>query len=303
MDWGAAAALSAALVGLNIALLQTGQISGVGEIVELADLRGGGGLPPVPILAAALVALGSFVWLELRSRDPLVDLRLFRLPNVTPALAVNFLTGAVLVVAMVDVPLFVNLVVETELKAAAVASGWVLSALTATMAAAAYAGGRLTERSSYRPVILAGLGLTAAGFSMMGWTWGPGTGLWVMAAHLSVLGAGFGLITAPTNAAVVDAVSADRRGVGGGLVILARLMGLAVGLSGLTAWFLHRFEVLRRALDLPPVSDPGYREALDAARESVTASALSETFLFSAGLAAVAMATALWLRRRPGVTS
>jgi MFS family permease len=303
MDWGAAAALSAGLVGLNIALLQTGQISGVGEIVELADLRRGAGIPPVPILVGALAALALFVWLELRSRDPLVDLRLFALPNVAPALTVNFFTGAVLVVAMVDVPLFVNLVVETDLKAAAVASGWVLSALTATMAAAAYAGGRLTERTSYRPVVLAGLGLALAGFLLMGASWEPGTGLWVMALHLALLGAGFGLLTAPTNAAVVDAVAADRRGVGGGLVILARLMGLAVGLSGLTAWFLHRFEALRQGLDLPPVSDPGYQDALDAARESVTASALSETFLFAAGVVGLAVVAATFLRRRAGVTS
>ncbi len=51
---------------------------------------------------------------------------------------------------------------------------------------------------------------------------------------------GFGLVTAPANAAAVDAVPADRRGVAGGLVILARLMGLAVGLSGLTAWAIFR---------------------------------------------------------------
>jgi MFS family permease len=303
MDWPAAAALSVALVGLNIALLQAGQISGVGELEELADLTGGGGLPPVPILVAAGAALAVFVWLEWRSRDPLVDLRLFRLPNVSQALAVNFLVGAVLVVAMVDVPLFVNLVVETDLKRAAVASGWVLSALTASMAVGAYAGGRLTERTWYRPVILGGLVLSGIGFLLMGAFWGAGTGLTVMAMHLLVTGAGFGLLTAPTNAAVVDAVPADRRGVAGGLVILARLMGLAVGLSGLTAWFLHRFDTLRTTLDLPPPTDPGYREALDAARETLTASALGETFLFSAGLVAVAVGVAALMRRRPAATS
>jgi hypothetical protein len=135
----------------------------------------------------------------------------------------------------------------------------------------------------------------------MGVTWEATTSGGVMAAQLVLLGAGFGLVTAPTNAAAVDAVPSDRRGVAGGLVILARLMGLAVGLSGLTAWFLHRFDTLRRVVDLPPVDDPGYQAALDAARADLTASALAETFLFSAALVAVALVTATTLRRRTAV--
>jgi MFS family permease len=298
MDWPAAAALSAALVGMNVALLQAGEISGVGDLTELADLADSGGLALAPIIIGAAISFALFLWFEWRSRDPLIDLRLFAIANVSPALAINFLAGAVLVVAMVDVPLFVNLVLETDLKRAAVTSGWVLSSMTASMALTAYLGGRLTERSWYRPVILAGVALSGIGFALMAWIWAPGTGPWVMAAHLALLGGGFGLLTAPTNAAVVDAVPSDRRGVAGGLVILARLMGLAVGLSGLTAWFLRRFETLRTTIDLPPVVDPGYQEALDAARESLTASALSETFALAAGLMVAAAAVALLLRRR-----
>jgi len=301
MGWGAAVALSAFLVGLNVALLQAGRISGVSDLAELADITGGSDLPALPVLAVAAVALVAFVWLELRSRDPLIDLRLFTVPNISPALGVNFLVGTALVVAMVDVPLFVNLVVETDLKRAAVASGWVLSALTGSMAATAYLGGVLTGKTWYRPVVVAGLLLAGGGLLIMGSSWRPGTGTAVMAAHLLLVGSGFGLLTAPTNAAVVDAVPPERRGVAAGLVILARLLGLAVGLSGLTAWFLHRFETLREGLDLPPVSDPGYRDALDAAREQVTASALAETFVFAAALLAVALVLAWRLRRSSGV--
>jgi len=301
MDWPAAIALSVALVGLNVALLSAGDISGVGDLAEFADMAGSRSLPVYPILIGAAASLGLFLWMEWRSSDPLIDLRLFALTNVAPALGVNFLAGAVLVVAMVDVPLFVNLVVETDLKQAAVISGWVLSSLTAAMAATAYLGGRLTTLSWYRPVIMSGLALSGAGFALMGWLWTADTGPWTMALHLSLLGAGFGLLTAPTNAAVVDAVPSDRRGVAGGLVILARLMGLAVGLSGLTAWFLHRFETLRGSIALPNPSDPGYQAALDAARQAVTAKALGETFAFAAGLVVVAGIVSLRMRRRPAV--
>jgi EmrB/QacA subfamily drug resistance transporter len=295
IDWPAAAALSGALVTLNIALVSTGEISGVSELAELTGERS---IPTLPFFAAAAVTLVLFLFLEYRSSDPVIDLRLFRRPNFASSIAINFLVGAVLIIAMVDVPLFVNLVVETDLERAAVMSGWVLCALTATMALASYAGGRLTEQTWYRPVVVGGLGVTAVGFLIMGLTWNERVALGHMAWNLAVLGVGFGLVTAPTNAAAVDAVPADRRGITGGLVILARLMGLAVGLSGLTAWALHRFDVARHTVELPPVGDPGYEQAVDAARGRLTADALTETFLFSAAVAVVAIAVAFWLRRR-----
>ncbi|HUU61150.1 MAG TPA: MFS transporter [Acidimicrobiia bacterium] len=295
IDWAAALGLSTALVCLNVALVNTSEISGVGGLEELTGRRS---LPTLPFFLAALVAMGAFLWFERRSDDPLIDLSLVRRPNFAPAMAINFLVGAALIIAMVDVPLFVNLVVETGLKRAAVLSGWVLTALTAAMAVASWAGGRLTERTWYRPPAAAGLTAGAVAFLLMGATWDADVGVWVMVPSLALLGAGLGLVTAPGNAAAVDAVPADRRGVAGGLVILSRLLGLAVGLSGLTAWAIYRFDAARRSLDLPPMTDPNYEAAIGRAQGEITASALAETFLFSALLLAVALAVAFLLHRR-----
>jgi EmrB/QacA subfamily drug resistance transporter len=295
IDWGAAASLSAALVCLNVALVNTSQISGVGGLEELTGRRS---LPTLPFFLASAAALAAFLWFEHRSDDPLIDLGLFRRRNFAPAIVVNFLVGTALIIAMVDVPLFVNLVVETGLRRAAVLSGWVLSSLTASMALASWAGGRFTERAWYRPPAAAGLVLAVGAFLLMGVTWDAEVRVWVMVVSLGLLGVGLGLVTAPANAAAVDAVPADRRGVAGGLVILSRLLGLAVGLSGLTAWAIYRFDTARRALELPAMTDPGYEEALNQAQGQITASALAETFLFSAVLLAAALAVA-WLLRRP----
>ena len=293
LDWPAAAALSAALIALNIGLLNLSEISGVSELSELSGEQGGSSLP---YFVVAAVAFAAFIRLELRSRHPLIDLRLFRRRNFSAAVVVNFLVGAVLVIAMVDVPLFVNLVVETELEAAAVVSGWVLSALTATMAVAAVAGGVLTGTDRHRNVIVVGLILAGIGFLVMGLAWDVATTPLVMALHVAGVGAGIGLLTAPTNDVVVAAAPAERRGAAAGLVILARLMGLAVGLSGLTAWGLYRFERGREDLVLPPLDDPGYADALEAAQAQLTAAALTETFLFSVAVVAVALAVGALLR-------
>mgnify|MGYP001823074200 FL=1 len=134
---------------------------------------------------------------------------------------------------------------------------------------------------------------------MVGTVWDVDVSPWAMAWQLVILGTGFGLVTAPTNAAVVDAAPADERGTAAGLVIVSRLMGLAVGLSGLTAWTLFRFERLRTGLDLPAIGEPGYQDALEAAQADITAQALTETFLFAAGIVVIALIVATGLRRRP----
>lgn len=299
VDWWGAGALSLGLVALNIALLDTGEISGV---EELADLTGERDPTTWPLFLVAAVSFAAFVLIERRRADPLIDLGLFRRADFTPAIAVNCLVGAVLIVAMVDVPLFVNLAVETDLEQAAVISGLVLSALTATMAAFSWAGGVLTPHLGRRIVVTAGVAIVAVGFLLMGAAWDASTGAVEMAWHVAVLGVGFGLVTAPLHDAAVSAAPPDRRGTAGGLVILARLMGLAVGLSGLTAWAMHRFDTLRRTMELPPIGSDGYREAAEAAQARLSATALGETFLAAAVVAAATVGVAALLRRRPAGT-
>ena len=199
---------------------------------------------------------------------------------------------------MVNVPLFIN-VVELDLERAAVTTGWVLSALTASMSIASYVGGRVTESRWYRPPVLIGLALASTAFLLMGYGWDADTSYWVMAAELALLGVGFGLVMAPTTAAVVDSAPADRRGTAASLVMVLRLVGLSVGLSGLTAWGLHRFNQLRTEIELPSLNDPNYADLVTEASADLTAAAMAETFVAAGFVLIVAWLVAWWMRRSP----
>lgn len=296
LDWFGAVTLSAGLVFLSVALLNSSEITAVDE---LADLSGSGTLPSLPLFGLAAAAFAAFVVIESKVADPIVDLGLFGRPHFTPAIIVNLIVGAVLVIAMVDVPLFVNLVVETDLERAAVLSGWVLTVLTGTMALAAYLGGRLTEVLGRTSVVAGGTIACAAAFLIMGTAWGPDIGPTAMTPPLALLGIGFGVMIAPVHDAAVEAAPASRRGTAGGLIILARLMGLTVGLAGLTAWAIHRFDVLRHAIELPPLGSPGYQDAVAVAQADLSARALGETFVAAAILALLAAGAAMALGRPP----
>ena len=294
IDWAGASSLAVALVALNVALLESSDIQ---SVTGLGDLTGEAQVPIVPLFIVAVVAAAVFWFAERRATYPIVDLALFKQPDFTPAVAVNFLVGAALIIAMVDVPFFVN-VLEGDVTEAALASGRVLSALTASMALFSYIGGRRSEAAGYRVVTLAGLAIASSAFVLMGTTWDPDVSFGWMAWQLAILGVGFGLVTAPTNAAVVDAAPADQRGTAAGLVIVARLIGLSVGLSGLTAWALHRYNELRSTIVLPPIDDPGYADAATTAQANLTATALAETFVAAAVVLVVGFIVGSRLRRR-----
>lgn len=293
IDWIGAGLLTGALVSLNLALLGGAEIQ---SVEGLDELTGGAGPDLWWLYPLATLMAGLFVVQQSYSSDPLFDPAVVRGRNLAIALGVNFVVGAGLVIAMVDVPLFVNSV-EVDLERAAVRAGWILSALTAAMAVASYAGGRVTERSWYRPPVLAGTAMSTAAFAWMGATWSAETSYPVFAVQLAVLGAGFGLTVAPTTSAVVDAAPADQRGSAASIVMVVRLLGLSVGLSALTAWGLARFDALRATIELPPITDPGFQDAVLDAQESLTARAIAETFTAAAVVVGAGLFVAALMRR------
>ena len=296
IDWIGGLLVTAFLVSLNFALLGNAEIQ---SVTGLDELTGGSGPDLRWLYAVAIAAAAAFVWHLRRTSDPLIEPRLFSGRNLRLALFANFVVGAALVIAMVDVPIFVN-AVEVDLERAAVIAGWVLSVLTASMAVSAYVGGRLTQRTWYGPPVAAGLVAATVAYVAMGFTWNGDTSYLLIAVQLAVLGAGFGLTVAPTNAAVIAGAAPDQRGAAAGLVMVTRLLGFSVGLSALTAWGLARFNSLRADIDLPPLTDPGFESALRDASEELTSKAIAETFLATAAVTVIGLGAALAMRRQPG---
>ncbi|WP_322817205.1 MFS transporter [Chloroflexus sp.] len=297
-DWPGTLLLSASLVALNIGLAAGSELGATDFYGERL------GPPPYagPLVIVSLLLLALFVWVEHRSDDPLIGLELFSRRHTAMACVINVMVGFGLAIAITNVPLYINtrllLYHPTDsdiLRIAAWDAGWMLSALTLTMAAAALPGGLLTGRFGARLPAMLGLGLAIIGYGLMAF-WGPDVTYLRMGLELALTGIGLGLVIAPVADTVIATAGEDRRGAASALVIALRLVGMTVGVAILTLWGVHRQDELRRAgADNPlAVTEPA-RFLME-----IAARVIGETFLFGAAACLVGLLAALVMREVSG---
>lgn len=292
--------VGALLLALSLVLLNLGLSSGgeIGAATEGARALGGTDNPLadylLPLLAGAVVLVALFVWWERRHADPLLPLGLFRRRRFSAAIAANFLVGASLIVAMVDVSLVVALLVA-ENRVSTV-SALMLAPFTLLMAALSFGGGIVAGRRGEQVTAAAGVVLVATGYALL-WIGLRGEDYPWMLPGLVVAGAGFGLVIAPIGASVLAAASAADRGVAAALTLVFRLLGMTIGISAFTAFGVRRLQVLTDRLgeivQLPGESTADFfirQTELDAERvTSLTVQVVRETFLIAGLLALLAL--------------
>jgi hypothetical protein len=115
---------------------------------------------------------------------------------------------------------------------------------------------------------------------------------------LVACGFGFGLTIAPINAAILAAVRPAFHGLAGALVVVARIVGMLIGISVLTAVGLHVFFASTAALPPPQSLCPHSPLNCGPYNNLVQAAAIDElrtVFLGAAVCAGVAALVATWL--------
>ncbi|MFI9837048.1 MFS transporter [Nonomuraea sp. NPDC051941] len=207
-------------------------------------------LPPwgLPVIAAGALAAGIFVWWEIRSPVRLLDLSATRKGPLLATLAVSFLAGAALLVTMV----FVQFTAQTLLGEDALGASLVLARFLAALTVGALLGGLLARRLGDGVVAVAGMVLAAAGYWLMSrWPLELESAGFLVDVDLVVAGLGLGLVIAPVSSAVLRVTSAAQHGVASAAVVVARMMGMLIGIAAVSAWGFYRFQSLTAHLDTP----------------------------------------------------
>jgi MFS family permease len=248
------------------------------------------------LLLASGAAAAGFVWRNRVSPQPLVPRGSVTATPAWGALLVSFFVGAALIAALVDIPIFARITVypDSQLLAALV-----LVRLLVALPVGAVVGGFLVRRLPAGAVTAVGMVLACTGF-----VWMSGWGLtslesWVATVPLVTAGFGFGLALAPVNAALLAATADAVHGVASALLVVARMVGMLVGISALTTIGLRRYYAEQVALPAPTdvCTDGTQCAAYTALLKEAGLAQLQTVFSGAAVCAVVAAVLALWTFR------
>ena len=188
------------------------------------------------LLPVAALATLAYAVHHRRSSAPLIPRGLVR-GRALVALVVSLSVGVALVAVVVDVPLLARLIhTDSETGAALV-----LVRFLVAVPAGALLGGWLLRPLGDGAVATVGLAAASVGLFVMA-TWGRGS-LDTVASTLilALVGVGVGLALAPVNNAALAQAPDEAHGTISALVVVARMVGMVVGLALLTAIGLHQY--------------------------------------------------------------
>jgi MFS family permease len=189
------------------------------------------------LLGSAVATVGFLLHLR-RAENPLIPRGAIGQVPAWGALLVSLFVGAALIAALIDIPIFARTTIyrESQLMAALV-----LVRFLVALPVGAVLGGYLVRWFPAGPVTALGMACSAVGFVLMAQWDKEALEQFSANGTLLLCGFGFGLALAPVNAALLASTDDAVHGVASALVVVARMIGMLVGISALTTIGLRRF--------------------------------------------------------------
>jgi MFS transporter, DHA2 family, multidrug resistance protein len=212
---------------LDLASAAMSLVAVLGVIFGLKQIaQDGVGWLPVATIVGGLIVGGLFVRRQFSLADPMIDLRLFRIPAFSASLAINFLSIFVMVGYFLFVAQFLQLVVglsplEAGLWSLPSAIGFVV---------ASNAAPRIVRRFPAAYVIGAGLALSAVGLGVLTQV-GGSTGLAAVVIGSIIISLGLAPVFSLTTDLIVGSAPPERAGAASGISETASELGGALGIS------------------------------------------------------------------------
>jgi MFS family permease len=307
LDVPGAIFLTGAIVFACLGLTSSGEVAGNDQ----QGLRAFGGTPnPLAdrlwlLLIVATLFVVLFVFRARTAVHPILPTSLFRHPGYTLAIIGNFLLGSVMMIGVVNVPVVVALLVSSA--DVSWTSAALLAPYTIAIAGVSLLGGWVEQRFSQRTVLVSGSMLAGIGFALLYPLLDP-LDVWLMVPGLLIAGAGIGLLIAPLGSISLQSTGSDERGAATSTLMVARLLGMTIGISGLSAIGVHRLQVLTGRLD-PIVrrGDEGTAAFLARQQQFITDHAIplavqviQEVFVIAAIIAVAGIVPLLIMNRQIG---
>ena len=237
-DWLGAALSTGALVMLLLAMTN--------------GHRAGWDSPPIVVAVVAFfVLLGSFIWWELRTSNPVLDLRLFARKTFSFGVTANFLTFMGNSAILILMPFYLQGVLGFSPRIV----GLVVMPGALCMALLGPLSGVLSDRYGPRFFTIGGLACSATGLFLLS-RLNEGSSLGMVMPGLILTSGGMGMFYSPNTSSVLSSVELEKYGIVSSFLNLVRNGANIISLAMATA------------IVTATMGSMGFEPSLDAVRES-----------------------------------
>ena len=192
-----------------------------------AEDAGWGSTQTVVLLAVSALLLAAFTFVERRAKAPLVPFGIFRLRTLSASNGVGLLLG----MSLFSMFFFVSLYMQNVLGFDALETGFAYLPLALTIIITAGVASQLVTRLGFKPVLMLGLALTAAGLVGFAQVSADGSYLADVLVPSIVAGAGLGFAFVPVTIGAVAGTRNEESGLASGLINTSQQIGGALGLA------------------------------------------------------------------------
>jgi DHA2 family multidrug resistance protein-like MFS transporter len=207
--------------------------------------------------AIALGFLVLFLWRQVRTSKPLIQLRLLRIPRLSTGVVANGIAHS----SMLATSLLIPFLIERGEGYSPTQTQQLMLAMQLSLIVFSLLGGWLYSQHANPAIGVVSIGAIATGLAILGRIGAdlPYAGLFPVVA---LLGAGLGVFTAVNNTAVMASVTPEQRGFASGLVETTRQLGHSLGVSVSSS-------VLSATLAAAAIPELGYRDGFSEAASAM----------------------------------
>jgi EmrB/QacA subfamily drug resistance transporter len=209
----------------GVVLLTGGLTALVLALVE-GNAWGWGSPPILGLFALATAGLLGFVIAERRSAAPMVDFSTFRSRSFLGANIVAFIVSF----AMLAMFFFIALYMQNVRGYSPLEAGVRFLPSTLVIIVVGPIAGRMSDRIGPRPLMVAGLLMTAASLFWQSFL-AVDTSYGYLVGAFILMGVGMGLVMSPMSTAAMNSVSPDKAGVASGVLSMFRMIGGTFGVA------------------------------------------------------------------------
>ena len=187
------------------------------------------------LTASFVVFLTTFILIELRMNQPMIDLRLFRNSLFSVSLTTGFIIFICLSGSLLLMPFYIQNVLGYDPQQ----TGLLMGTVPVAMGIIAPISGTLSDRFGSRSITVAGLAMLTIGFLAVS-TLDAGTTTLGYILRFLPVGLGMGMFQSPNNSAIMGAAPRERLGIASGMLAVTRTLGQTTGIAVLGAlWAGH----------------------------------------------------------------